>query len=114
MLVRLPIGLRDASQSVLVSCAYLVSFPSDYCYGLVGLCLEVYMDQWDHIMCNIFMRNVVWNGYTLEFALGNAPPLSRFPIALDSARVASVSECLNDATSKFLEKGAMEPVKDGR
>ena len=73
------------SQSVPVSCALLVSFPSiSSFYGLVGVCLEAsYTDEWDRITCNVFVRNIVQNGYMLEFAQGNAPPLSRVPIAFE-------------------------------
>ena len=96
VLGRLAILPRGMSQSVPVSCAHLVSFPSvDSCYGLVGGArLGVYVDQWDRITCNVFMRNVVRNGslcekrcteqsYVLEFAQGNAPLISRVPIAFE-------------------------------
>ena len=73
---RLVIGPRGMSQTVPVSCALPVSFPSiSSCYGLVGARLEAYADQWDCITCNVFMRNVIWNSYALEFAQGNAPLL---------------------------------------
>ena len=107
------IGPRGTSQSVPVSCALPVSFPSvDSCYGLVGVRLDAYADQWDRIMYNVFVRNVVQNGYVLEFAQGNAPLLSRVPIAFKSTRVGSCRELLNEAVSKLLEKGAIKHVED--
>ena len=82
------IGPRGMSQSVPVSCTQPVSFLSiDSCYGLVGACLETYVNQWDRITCNVFVRNIVQNGYMLEFAQDNAPPLKRVPIAFESVRV---------------------------
>ena len=72
------------------------------------------MDQWDHITSNIFIRNVVRNGYALEFVQKNAFPLSRVPIAFKSTRVISGCKLLNDAISKLLEKGAIECVEDER
>ena len=69
------------------------------------------MDQWDHI--TVFIRNV-WNDYMLEFAQGNAPLLSRVPIAFESTQVGSNSELLNEAISKLLGKGAIKHVEDNR
>ena len=98
------ISPRGTGQSVPVSCALLVSFPFvNSCYRLVSVHLEAYTDQGDCITCNLFVRNV-WNGYVLEFAQGNAPLLSRVPIAFGSARVDSGCELLNNAVSKLLEK----------
>ena len=91
-----------------VSCALPVSFPSvDSSYGLVSERLEAYADQWDRIMCNIFVRNVVQNGYILEFAQGNDPLLSRVPmyIAFGSARVGAGHKLLSNTISKLLGKG---------
>ena len=71
---------RGRNQSVPVSCAHPVSFPSvDSSYRLVG----AYADQWDRITCNVFPRNIVQNDYTLEFAQDNAPPLSRVSIEFE-------------------------------
>ena len=77
---------RGTSQLVLVSCTHPVSFPSTHsCCRLVGVPLEAYTDQWDHITSNIFVRNVR-NSYVLELAQGNGPLLSRVPIAFESSR----------------------------
>ena len=48
-----------------------------------------------------------------EFAKGNSPR-SRVPIAFESTRVGSTRELLNEAISKMLEKGMIEPVEDGQ
>ena len=97
--------LKGMSQSVPVSCAHPVSFPSaDSCCGLVGVHLEAYMDQWDIITIKVFMRNVVQNGYTLEFAQGNAPPFRKVPIVFGSTQVDSGCKLLKEAVSKLLGK----------
>ena len=65
--------------------------------------LEAYADQWDRITSNVFVRNV--RNYALEFAQGNAPLLSRVPIAFESTPVDSGRKLLREAVSKLLEKG---------
>ena len=82
--------------------------------GSVGTCLKAYTDQWDHVTGNIFVRNVVCNGYTLEFAEGNSPPLSRVPFAFDPPKVESAQVLLNEVVQKLLEKGVIEAVEDNR
>ena len=75
--IRLVIGPRGMSQAVPNWCVQLIcdlSTPS-FC-RLVGVCLEVYTDQWDRITSDIFLRSIVQNGYVLEFAEGNSPLLS--------------------------------------
>ena len=102
-LVISPMGKR---QSVPVYCVQPVSYLSAFSSGgLVGVCLEAYTNQWDRIMSNVFVINVVRNGYALEFAEGKFPPLSRAPLAFNSAGVGSDQAPLNEALLKLLEKG---------
>ena len=108
VLGRLAIIPRGTSQSVPVSCAHLVSFSSaDFGCGLVGACLGAYVDQWDHITSNVFVRNIVQTGYGLEFAQDNAPPLSRAPIVFKSIQGHSGHGLFSEAISKLLEKGVI-------
>ena len=108
VLGRLAIVPRGTSQSVPVSCAHPVSFPfTDSCCGLVGVCLGACVNQWDRITSNVFIRNV-WNGYMLEFAQGNALPLSRAPIAFESTQVDSGRELLSEPFQSCYKKGATE------
>ena len=55
-------------------------------------------------MGNVFMRNVICNGYPLEFAKGNSP-LSRVPLTFDLPKVELAQALLSEAFQKLLEKG---------
>ena len=103
---------RDARRSSDFAAARPVLDPSDPSSGgSVGGRLGSFADNWDRITSDVFVRNVVRNGYSLEFAEGSSPPLSRVPISFPS-REGAERGLLDDAVRKLLEKQAIEPVED--
>ena len=61
-------------------------------------------------MSDVFMRNVVHHGYSLEFVEGTTLPLSRIPFAFNLLRVGA--DLLHKAVQRLLDKNANEPVLD--
>ena len=104
---------RGACRSSFPHVALLVCDPCKHsCHASVGRQLESFTNNWDRITSDVFMRNIVHHGYSLEFARGTTPPLSRLPFAFDLRCAGVDQEILDEAMQKLLDKNRIKPVMD--
>ena len=90
---------RGASQLSSLRAALTVCEHS--CHASVGRRLESFTENWGHITSDVFVRNVR-HGYSLEFAEGNTPPLSRVPFSFNRLHAGADQELLSEAVQKLM------------
>ena len=111
----IPRGVSQYVQPLASLCWGPIKSPlNSFFGGLVDARLRAYANCWDSITADVFVRNVIRNGYALLVTEGGPPHLSRFHLAFNPPVDVKARLDLEEALTNLLQKSVIETVVDLR